>query len=75
MGRLTREQRHWRAVRRILRAFLVGVFFVALAFAAEYFKWRWLGIVAIAGLTSSIGYAFWALADVFAVWFIKGIPR
>ena len=56
----------------MLGAFVCVVGFFVLVSVADRSNWRVGAQVAYVGIVVGWGYAAWASADVFGVWFIKG---
>jgi hypothetical protein len=72
VSRFTREQRHWRGVRRGVYSFVGFLGFFLLRLLADHLDWWPLRLGATVGAAACIGYGFWLQADVFSAWFIKG---
>ena len=68
---LSREQQHWRGVRRSLWATLVAFAFGGLAFLGGYFDFRLLTWIAYIGIVGCFGYIFSMQVELFRVWFIR----
>jgi hypothetical protein len=67
----TRDERHWRGVRRSARAILAGFGFIGVAFLGDYLDSRLLGIGGEVGVVACWCYTVWAFVDVFKAWFLK----
>jgi hypothetical protein len=68
---LTREERHWRAVRRPTYALFGCGVAVGLAFLGDYLGWFALELLARFTFIASWGYGAWAFMDAFKAWFLR----
>jgi hypothetical protein len=67
-GRTYEQQRQWTAVRRMIGALVVTTAFLAVAFAAQRFQLRALGLIALAGAAVSTAYGCIAYLGVLRAW-------
>jgi hypothetical protein len=71
----TREERHWKALRRALLGTLIGFSSAGLIFLGNYLGWPLLRLAGFVGFVASFCWLIVIHAELFQIWFVRGKKR